>query len=383
MTDGSARGRADAMSDPGHGFPPLPVRLPAGRRRLDQPPHGPGAVQRPARPIGRDRAGADPACAMGRDRVRLNVTSRARQRSGEGRRRPLRPPRPGQVEGPGRPALDHQPGCGLLGACTITGQLEAVPQRAAGSTPRPAPQDKAMPAIDALNAVHERTRRFIAASGCQGKRGFTPKPSIDLWAFYRWTHPLEGWAMAYGYGPGAAAHASGGVPAVRLALGAVRTGADAASIEVTAGLELYNESGTRNLHSSLRRAGLVGPGELIPSWETAHAYVGTTRLRCAWKGMAAPPDVVELRTFPRIGSSNAIVLPIWRELPDLHWEPGHPEVDEVSLSARSSAFGAGSKMVVGLPWCSRENELFYEIDMECAHAALQAVRAAVTPPPAG
>ena len=37
-------------------------------------------------------------------------------------------------------------------------------------------------------------------------------------------------------------------------------------------------------------------------------------------------------------------------------------------------------MVVGLPWCSRENELFYELDMENAHAALQAVRAAVTPP---
>ena len=96
--------------------------------------------------------------------------------------------------------------------------------------------------------------------------------------------------------------------------------------------------------------------------------------------MATPPDVVELRTFPRLGCVNRIMLPFWRELPDLHWEAGHPEVDEVSLSARSSAFGAGSKMVVGLPWCSREHELFYELDMENAHAALQAVRAAVAPP---
>ena len=54
----------------------------------------------------------------------------------------------------------------------------------------------------------------------------------------------------------------------------------------------------------------------------------------------------------------------------------------MSLSARSSGFGAGSKMVVGLPWCSREHELFYELDLEGAHAALQAVRAAVTPAPA-
>ena len=99
--------------------------------------------------------------------------------------------------------------------------------------------------------------------------------------------------------------------------------------------------------------------------------------------MAAPPDIVELRTFPRPGCVNRIFLPFWRELPDLHWEPGHPEVDEVSLSARSSAFGAGSKMVVGLPWISREYELFYELDMESAHAAVQAVRAAVTPVPAG
>ena len=68
------------------------------------------------------------------------------------------------------------------------------------------------------------------------------------------------------------------------------------------------------------------------------------------------------------------MLPFWRELPDLHWEAGHPEVVESSLSARASAFGARSRMVVGLPWCSREYELFYELDMENAHAALQAVR---------
>ena len=39
--------------------------------------------------------------------------------------------------------------------------------------------------------------------------------------------------MAYGYGPNASAHAPEGVPG-----GAVRTGADATSIEVTAGLGL-------------------------------------------------------------------------------------------------------------------------------------------------
>ena len=111
--------------------------------------------------------------------------------------------------------------------------------------------------------------------------------------------------------------------------------------------------------------------------------LGTTRLRCAWKGVTAPPDGVELRTFPRLGCVNRIMLPFWRELPDLHWEAGHPEVVESSLSARASAFGAGSRMVVGLPWCSREHELFYELDMEGAHAALQAVRAAVAPAPAG
>ena len=189
--------------------------------------------------------------------------------------------------------------------------------------------------------------------------------------------------MAYGYGPRAAAHAPEGVPDARVAFSAVRTGAGAASIEVTAGLELYYNGDGRHLHRSLHRAGLVGPGELIPSWETAPAYVGTTRLRCAWKGMTAPPDVVALRTFPRIGCANLVVLPIWHELPDQHWEPGHPEVDEVSLSGRTSAFGAGSKIVVGLPWCSRENELFYKLDMEGAHAAFQAVWAAVTPAPAG
>ena len=186
--------------------------------------------------------------------------------------------------------------------------------------------------------------------------------------------------MAYGYGPNAPAHAPEGTPEARLAFGAVRTGADAASIEVTAGLDLYYDGDGRHLHRSLHRPGLAGPGELIPSWETAPAYVGTTRLRCAWRGVAAPPDVVELRTFPRLGCVNRIFLPFWRELPDRHWEAGHPEVDEVSLSARAGAFGAGSKMVVGLPWCSREYELFYELDMESAHAALQAVRAAVAPP---
>ena len=222
-----------------------------------------------------------------------------------------------------------------------------------------------MPAIDALNAVNERTRRFIAASGCLGRTDYLPDPGIDYWPFKQWSHPLDGWAMAYGYGPRAFAHAPDGAPEARLAFGAVRTGAGAASIEVTAGLELYYDGDGRHLHRSLHRPGLAGPGELIPSWETA------------------PPDVVELRTFPRLGCVNRIMLPFWRELPDLHWEAGHPEVDEVSLSARSSAFGAGSKMVVGLPWCSREHELFYELDMENAHAALQAVRAAIAPAPAG
>ena len=70
--------------------------------------------------------------------------------------------------------------------------------------------------------------------------------------------------MAYGYGPSASAHAPAFVPEVQLAFGAVRTGADAASIEVTAGLELVNAWGGRPLHYTLRRAGLVGPGELIP-----------------------------------------------------------------------------------------------------------------------
>ena len=240
-----------------------------------------------------------------------------------------------------------------------------------------------MPALDALDAVNERSRRYLAASGCLGKADLLPDPRIDGWSFKQWTHPLSGWPMAYGYGPATAAPAPEGAPDARLAFGAVRTGAGAATIEVTAGLQLYYDGGGRYLHHRLHRPGVAGAGELIPSWETALAYVGTTRLRCAWKGMAAPPDVVELRTFPRLGCANRIFLPFWRELPDRNWEPGHPEVDEASLSARSGAFGAGAQMVVGLPWLSREYELLYTLDMAHAYDAVQAVRAAVTPPPAG
>ena len=74
-----------------------------------------------------------------------------------------------------------------------------------------------MPAIDALNAVNERTRRFIAASGCLGKTSYRPDPRIDYWSFKRWTQPLEGWPIAYGYGPNASAHAPEGVPEARCA----------------------------------------------------------------------------------------------------------------------------------------------------------------------
>ena len=95
-----------------------------------------------------------------------------------------------------------------------------------------------MPAIDALNALNERTRRFIAASGCLGQADYSPDPRVDLWSFMQGTHPLEGWPMAYGYGQNAPAHAPEGAPRARLAFGAVRTDADAASIEVTAGLGL-------------------------------------------------------------------------------------------------------------------------------------------------
>ena len=71
-----------------------------------------------------------------------------------------------------------------------------------------------MPAIDALNDVNERTRRFIAASGCLGRTDYLPDPSIDYWSFKQWPHPLDGWAMAYGYGPRAFAHAPEGAPEV-------------------------------------------------------------------------------------------------------------------------------------------------------------------------
>ena len=104
--------------------------------------------------------------------------------------------------------------------------------------------------------------------------------------------------MAYGYGQNAPAHAPEGAPEARLAFGAVRTGADAASIEVTAGLDLYYDGDGRHLHRSLHRPGLAGPGELIPSWETAAGAAGeggAVRLR--------PPAAARRRT-ERAGASQ-------------------------------------------------------------------------------
>ena len=58
-----------------------------------------------------------------------------------------------------------------------------------------------MPALDALDAVNERSRRYLAASGCLGKADYRPDPAVGGWSFKQWTHPLSGWPMAYGYGP--------------------------------------------------------------------------------------------------------------------------------------------------------------------------------------
>ena len=40
------------------------------------------------------------------------------------------------------------------------------------------------------------------------------------------------------------------------------------------------------------------------------------------------------------------------------------------------------KLAIAIPWFSREHELIYELDLENAYSAQQAVRAAVTPAPA-
>ena len=238
-----------------------------------------------------------------------------------------------------------------------------------------------MPAVDALNRLNERCRRFIAASACQSKTSYSPDPAVSNWSVWTWSHPIDGWAMAYAAGQSVSPQTPSADPSAQLAFAAVRTGADAAAIEVTAGLDLHWSLHSRDVRHSLHRPGLVGPGELIPSWDTAAAYVGSVKLRCAWSGVTSAPDVVELRTFPRLVQLYEILLPFWRELPDQHWEGGHPEVDEVSITGRSSTFGAGAKLTVAIPWFSREHELMYSFDLAHAYEAKQAVRAAVTPAP--
>ena len=239
--------------------------------------------------------------------------------------------------------------------------------------------------------MDSREARFVGAV-VQAEDGTveTVNPAVSGWRFTTKDHPIDGYPLALAVGAyhggqfGRTSFPAANFARARLALAAVRTGADAASVEVTAGLEFdhflqheYRMKLVDNAHC----------GGLIACWETAPAHVGTTVLRIGWEGVSATDDdVVRVRTRPVIGKYNEHLLPFLKQM-DALWAAGEAStpVDEAFLSGRSTPFAASSEKTpmlhVGVPWMSRYHEQVYSFDLTNLHLAVAAVKGLVTPPP--
>ena len=224
-----------------------------------------------------------------------------------------------------------------------------------------------------------RTRRFVAAVAELEDRGDANRASEGLagagWTLYHLAaHPIGGEAMAVATGPSASEHGprrSAGFSAsgrIGLALTAVRTGG---ATEVSAGLVF---------HHAIRHDGRVADGGCPPYIppNVAPAYRGTAVVRCAWHLEGASPDAVGFRGRFVPGREDEHLLHLYVELP-AGWDEGTPDRPEAVLSGRTTAFGDGDRLALGVPWLHEDRELALSFPLAGLHTAVAEVKALVTP----
>ena len=220
-----------------------------------------------------------------------------------------------------------------------------------------------------------------------------PTPPVPGWTFPKLRsgegHPIDGHPMAYArrrsvrpegvlsHSPHALSH---------LVVTGIRTGADAASIEVSAAVVFQHSAGqlaplTGNLMGDLLRTHGPGPFAVLDA-PSRPGYHGTALARVAWKlpeGVAVP-DVVALRFRPVLTPDLTHVCCFTWQLPANHDEPssGGPVVESV-LSGRTTSFGAGAELVFGFPFIDQYQEIVVRQPLANLEKAVAEVKRRLTP----
>ena len=241
------------------------------------------------------------------------------------------------------------------------------------------------------NLMNTRAKRFVAAVTVLEQRGTdhasaTLKAARPTWDI-RWVnHPIDGHPMAaarQAFRDSFIAWNKVLVQNVTLVLSGVRHGPTTGDIEISAGLDLmYDQS--LDLWSPVRDTTHTGSRLYSPP-EIAQAQRGTADTRLKWKTLGTgvtAPDVKGFRVIPVPGRIDSQILFFDKEIPVNVAEGTSPIRDEVCLSGRTTSFGTGAKMVIGIPWMHRDREILFEIDIQHIHTVVSELKTLLTPAPA-
>ena len=239
--------------------------------------------------------------------------------------------------------------------------------------------------------MNTRSKRFVASAVDLEYRGTdhasaTLKAARPSWSI-RWVnHPIDGHPMAaarqtsrYAYTEGATTSARN----VTMILSAVRHGPLVSDIEVSAGLDIFYDQ-SLDLWSHIRETSHTGSRLYSPP-EIAQAQRGTADVRLKWKTLGTgvtAPDVKGFRVIPVPGRIDSQILFFDKEIPVNVAEGHSPIRDEVCLSGRTTSFGTGAKLVLGIPWLHRDREVIFELDIQHIHTVVSELKTLVTPAPA-
>ena len=230
-----------------------------------------------------------------------------------------------------------------------------------------------------------RTARFFnAVSHCQHE----PISAVTT-DRYGWkgstaalTHARSGQPMAYAWRQVTGSHGfhpQRGSPSTNVALvvTAVRVGADAASVEVSAGLTIDSGSSYGHLDDWFLASDTHGKSGLVYCYDTAPAYLNTCRIPVKWTVAGTAPNINLVRGVPRVGHIREHVIHLTEQMTP-QWGEGAGAVPEAVLS-NPQTFASTDKVTLGIPWVSEFNEAPVTFPINDLKAAVAKVKQLVTP----
>lgn len=238
--------------------------------------------------------------------------------------------------------------------------------------------------------MNSKAARFFNAVALCKAHVHTSHAAASGWEFRKFTHPRTGHPMSIAqkngedWGDRPSPYDSSEQRAM-LTVSAVRLGADAASIEVAAGISLAATSGSsapaRSAEEDARHLVLDDQGRtgLIYCYETAPATRNTCQIPVTWNMDGAAPDVERFRGIPRLGHRTEHIVFLHEQM-TARWSEGVAPTPETALSA-PGAFQAGDRAVMGIPWVHEYGELTVRFHVDTLAAALTHLKGLVTPAP--